>query len=131
MYIAFANDSTFFLRDILLVKELINSFNQFYHFSGLKVNIGKCEIAGIGSLKVVTEAVCGLKSADLSNDTIKILGIHLSYKKKVQMQNNFITTIKKYSKFFICGIPHAYPRGENYDTQNSSNIKDCLSCFDN
>ena len=46
-----------FLRDILLVKELINSFNQFYHFSGLKANIGKCEIAGIGSLKGVTEAV--------------------------------------------------------------------------
>ena len=113
MYTAFADDSTFFLRDILLVKELINSLNQFYHFSGLKVNIGKCEIAAIGSLKAVTEAVCALKSADLSNDTIKILGIHLSYKKKVQMQNNFITTIKKYSKFFICGIPARLPsRGE-------------------
>ena len=95
LYTAYADDSTFFLRDILSVKELINSFNQFYHFSGLKANIGKCEIAGIGSLKGVTEAVCGLKSVDLSNDTIKILGIHFSYNKKVQMQNNFITTIKK------------------------------------
>ena len=95
MYTAYADDSTFFLRDILSVKELINSFNQFYHFSGLKANIGKCEIAGIGSLKGVTEAVCGLKSVDLSNDTIKILGIHFSYSKKVQMQNNFISTIKK------------------------------------
>ena len=95
MYTAYADDSTFFLRDIVLVKELINSFNQFHHFSGLKVNIGKCEIAGIGSLKRVTEAVCGLKFTDLSNDTIKILGIHLSYKKKVQMKNNFMTTTKK------------------------------------
>ena len=86
---------TFFLRDILSVKELINSFNQFYHFSRLKANIGKCEIAGIGSLKGFTEAVCGLKSVDLSNDTIKILGIHFSYSKKVQMQNDFISTIKK------------------------------------
>ena len=46
-------------------------------------------------MKGVTETVCGLKSVDLSNDTIKILGIHFSYNKKVQMQNNFITTIKK------------------------------------
>ena len=92
LYTAYADDSTLFLRDI---HQLKNSFNQFYHFSGLKANIGKCEIAGIGSLKGVTEAVCGLRSADLSNDTIKILGIHFSYNKKVQMQNNFITTIKK------------------------------------
>ena len=90
-----ADDSTFFLKDILSVKELINSFNQFYHFSGLKANIGKCEIAGIVSLKGVTEAVCGLKSIDLSNDTIKILGIYFSYSKNVQMHNNFISTIKK------------------------------------
>ena len=63
--------------------------------SGLRANIEKCEIAGIGSLKGVTEAVCGLKSVDLSNDTIKILGIHFSYNKKVHMQNNFIAMIKK------------------------------------
>ena len=104
LYTAYADDSTFFLRDILSVKELINSFNQFYHFSGLKANIGKCEIAGIGSLKGVTEAVCGLKSVDLSNDTIKILGIRFSNNKKIQMKSNFITTIKKYSKFFVCRI---------------------------
>ena len=91
----YADGSTFFLKDILSVKELINSFNQFYHFSGLKANIENYEIAGIGSLKGVTEAVCGLKSADLSNNTTKILGIHFSYNKKVQIQNNFITTIKQ------------------------------------
>ena len=60
----------------------MKSFNQFHHFSGLKANIKKCEIAGIGSLKGVTEAVCRLKCVNLSNDTIKILGIHFSYKKK-------------------------------------------------
>ena len=64
LYTAYADDSTFFLRNILSVKELINSFNQLYHFSGLKPNTGKCEIAGIGSLKGVTEAVCSLKSVD-------------------------------------------------------------------
>ena len=33
LYTAYADDSTFFLRDIPSVKELVNSFNQFYHFS--------------------------------------------------------------------------------------------------
>ena len=108
LYTAYADDSTFFLRDILSLKELINSFNQFYHFSGLKANIGKCEIAGIGSLKGVTEAVCGLKSVDLSNDTIKILGIHFSYNKII-----LSLRLKKYSKFFVCGIHACLPlRGE-------------------
>ena len=54
LYTAYTDDSTFFLRNIPSVKELINSFNQFYHFSGLKTNIEKCEIADIGSLKGVT-----------------------------------------------------------------------------
>ena len=66
-------------------------------------------------------AVCSLKSIDLSNDTIKILGIHVSYNRKVQMQNNFITTIEKVQQVLRlwnsrCGI---------------NNIKDCLSCLNN
>ena len=51
LYTAYANDSTFFLRDTPSVKELINSFNQSYHFSGLKAKIEKCEVVGIGFLK--------------------------------------------------------------------------------
>ena len=34
LYTAYAGYSTFFLRDTPSVKELINSFNQFYRFSG-------------------------------------------------------------------------------------------------
>ena len=60
-------------------------------------------------------AVCSLKSIDLSNDTIKILGIHVPYNRKVQMQNNFITRIEKVQQVLLlwnsrCGI---------------NNIKDC------
>ena len=68
---AYAVDYNFFLRDILSVKELINSFNQFYHFSSLKASIKKCEIAGIGSLKGVREALYGLKCVDFSNDKLR------------------------------------------------------------
>ena len=95
LYTAYADDSTFFLKDIKSVKELIKSFEKFYPFSGLKSNIDKCELAGIGSLKGVKKAVCGLKCVDLLKDTIKILGIHFSYNKSAQVQNNFLTTVKK------------------------------------
>ena len=104
MYTVYADDSTFFLKEIFYqLKNLVSivsvdSFNQFCYFFGLKANIEKCEIADIGSLKGVTEAVCGLKSTDLSNDRVKILGIHFSYSKNVQMQNNVISTIKKIQK---------------------------------
>ena len=76
LYTAFGDDSTFFLNDLLSVKNLIDTFNVFSLFSGLKANFNKCEIAGLGSLKGVLEAVCGLKSINLTADTIKILGVH-------------------------------------------------------
>ena len=95
LYTAYADDSTFFLKNIKSVKELIKSFERFYPFSGLKSNIDKCEFAGIGSLKGVKKAICGLKCVDLLNDTIKILGIHFSYNKSAQIQNNFLTTVKR------------------------------------
>ena len=39
LYTAYADDSTFFLKNIKSVKELIKSFERFYPFSGLKSNI--------------------------------------------------------------------------------------------
>ena len=58
LYSAYADDSIFFLRSVPSVKELNNSFSQFYNFSGLRANIGKkANKAGIGSLKWVKEAV--------------------------------------------------------------------------
>ena len=76
LYTAFADDSTFFLNDLLSVKNLIDTFKVFSLFSGLKANFSKCEIAGLGSEKGVFEAVCGLKSINLTTDTIKIIGVH-------------------------------------------------------
>ena len=108
LYTAYAGDSTFFLKNIPPVKELINSFNQFYHFSGLKANIETCEIADIGSQKGVTQAA-SLKCVNLSNDIIKILAIHFAYNKKVQMQNNFITTIKNAASSSFAEFRYSYP----------------------
>ena len=94
MYTAFADDSTFFLNDLLSVKNLIDTFKVFSLFSGLKANFSKCEIAGLGSLKGVLEALCRLKSINLTTDTIKILGVHFSYNDTLKVQNNFLDTVK-------------------------------------
>ena len=94
LYTVFADDSTFFLNNLLSVKSLIDTFKVFSLFSGLKANFSKCEIAGLGSLKGILEAVCGLKSINLTTDIIKILGVHFSCNSTLKVQNNFLGTVK-------------------------------------
>ena len=62
-------------------------------------SFSKCEIAGIGSLKDAKVALCGLKSLDLTKESIKILGVHISYNKKLQDDINFCMTVKN-----ICNV---------------------------
>ena len=50
LYTAYADDTTFFLTDTKSVIELMNIFDTFLKFSGLKPNKSKCEIAGIGAM---------------------------------------------------------------------------------
>ena len=78
LYSAYAGDSTFFLRNIDSVIELTRSFKEFSSFSDLRTNMSKCEIAGIGSLKGVEMAFCGMKNIDLTKDAVKIIGISFS-----------------------------------------------------
>ena len=94
MYAAFTDDLIFFLNDLLSVKNLIDTFTVFYLFSRVKANFSKSEIAGLGSLKGVLEAVCCLKSINLTSDTIKTLGVQFSYNSTFKVQNNFLDTVK-------------------------------------
>ena len=48
-------------------------FKEFSCFSGLNPDIILCKIAGSGVLRGVPEAVCGLKTVELTNGAIKIL----------------------------------------------------------
>ena len=107
LFTAYADDSTFFLKDIVSVRVLIDTFKLFSCFSGLKPNINKCEIAGLGILKGVQEAVCGLQNIDLTNDAIKILRIYFSYNEKIQTERNFLTTVKKLQKALNIWITRA------------------------
>ena len=82
LYSAYAYDTTFFLRDKRSIKEFLNTFATFSKYSGLRPNHEKRKISGIGVLKSVKVAVCGMKFTHLCNDTIKITGFHFSYNKK-------------------------------------------------
>ena len=68
---------------------MADTFHFFSYFSGLKPNLTKSEIAGIGVLKGVQVAVCGMRCIDLSVDTLKILGTHFSYNEKLKEEKNF------------------------------------------
>ena len=51
LFTAYAYDSPFFPKGIFSVKMLVEIFKEFSCFSGLKPNIEKCGIAGLGPLK--------------------------------------------------------------------------------
>ena len=60
---AYADDSSFFLKNESSVLELLKTFELFSKYSGLMLNKGKCELAGIGAKKdVIGESVPGLKN---------------------------------------------------------------------
>ena len=71
----------------------MKTFKLFSKFSGLKPNMLKCGVAGIGSLKGVKMAVCGIKCIDLITETIRILGVHFSYSQKLKTKKNFVKSI--------------------------------------
>ena len=60
LYTAYTDDATFFLKDTKSLIKLMNIFDTFSTFSGLKPSKSKCEIAGIGALKGVQVALCGM-----------------------------------------------------------------------
>ena len=96
--LSYTDDATFFLKTTKSVINLLEIFKQFSKFSGLKPKKSKSEIAGIGVLKGVIVALCGMRCVNLHEDTIKILGIHYSYNKQFEDDENFKKYIAKIEK---------------------------------
>ena len=93
LYSAYADDTTFFLRNEKSATEVIKMFDKFSLFSGLKINNAKCELAGTGVKKGV--ALCGMDCIDLTENIIKILDIYFSYNKNLEQEKNFLNHIVK------------------------------------
>ena len=89
LYTAYIDDTTFFLKDKISVFETLNVFYKFSLVSGLSPNTTKCETDGISTLRGVNVALCGVKSLNLTKETVKILGVHFSYNKTLQHEMNF------------------------------------------
>ena len=70
--------------------EVMEVFDISSSFSGLKPNKTNCEVAGIGALSEAKLALCGMKCVALILNTVKILGIHFSYNKKIENDENFL-----------------------------------------
>ena len=81
-----------------IVIEITNAFDKFSLLAGLKPNKVKCETADIGVLKKVSLALCDMDCIDITKKTIKILGIHFSYNKKLENVENFIRYGRKIEK---------------------------------
>ena len=95
LYSVYADNTSFFLKGIISIKHMVDTF--FLYFSGLKPNLTKSETAGIGVLKGVQVAVCGMRCIDLNIDTLKILGIYFSYYKDIRELQRKIETGEKFS----------------------------------
>ena len=97
LYTANADNTTLFLKNKTSVKNALNDIESFWNFSGLRPNLGKCKIAGIGGLKNVNVSLCGMKNINLTKESIKILEVHISYNEKIQDDLNFTKTSKNLS----------------------------------
>ena len=95
LYTAYTDDTTFFIKDKESVNKVMNVFDIFSIYSGLKTNKSKRETAGIDFLKGVSMELCGMECIDLTKYSVKILGIHFYYIKKIENEENFIKLIKK------------------------------------
>ena len=98
LYTAYADESTFFLKDTKSVIELMNIFDTSSKFSGLRPNKSKCEMAGIGVLKGVQVVLCAMRYIDIVSSIVKILDIYYSYNEKLETQENIKRHIIKIEK---------------------------------
>ena len=85
LYTAYADDTMFFLKNQTSVKNVLNDIETLPNISGLRFNLNKCEIAGIGVLKNVNVALCGMKNINQNKESIKMLGVYISHNRKIKM----------------------------------------------
>ena len=90
LYTTYACNTKLFLESISFIKVVLKDLNSFFSFSGLRPNFTKFEIAGTDVLKSVNVALCGMKYLDLTKEFVKVLGVHISYKRKLQDDKEFL-----------------------------------------
>ena len=64
----------------------------------MKINLSKCELAGIGVKRSVLTALLGVNNVSLLTNCIRILGVNFTYDSKLFHEKNYMTCIKKLQK---------------------------------
>ena len=101
----FADDSTFFLKDIASLNELKKILLSFSTYSSIEVNYDKSEIAWIGEYKDKEPESGVFHWLNLCKESIKILGIHFTYNKQLSEQFNFeriLTNLQTVTNMWRC-----------------------------
>ena len=81
---SFANDVTFLVKDVSLIKRILKIIKTFGTFSSHKISVEKCEACWLGKSKGNTDKPIYCKWVPLKTKAIKILGTHFSYKKELE-----------------------------------------------
>ena len=123
LYTAYADDTTFFLRDRKSSIELMNELDTFSNFSGLKPNKTKCKNAVIAVLNEVQVALCAIKCVNLNNEIVKTPGAHFLYNNNLKEDKNFCEHIVRIENILkLWRVRQLTFRRKNYGRQ-------ILSCF--
>ena len=86
---AYADDTTFFVKDAQCLRRILKLMKKFREFSSLRINVEKCEASWIGRAKNRTSKPIKCKWSSLTKSCIKILGIHFSYNKALAEKETF------------------------------------------
>ena len=88
-----ADDTTFLVRDAQSLRRILKIMKKFEVFLSLKINVEKCEAGWIGKAKNCVTKIISCKWRSVTQSTIKILGVHFSYGKKLADKENFCKPI--------------------------------------
>ena len=86
------------MSDLDTVKSIFKTFDNFSTFSGMSINMSKCELAGIGVKRSVLTALSGVKNVSLLSACIRVLGVNFTYDPKLFNDKNYVECVKKLQK---------------------------------
>ena len=92
----FADDTTFFLKDVSSCKALTSTLENFSRITSMNINFNKSEAAWIGTESNNESKPIGCNWVNLNISSLKILGIHFSYSKSELNRLNFRSAEEKF-----------------------------------
>ena len=90
---AYADDTSFLLKDKHSLNRAINIVKKFETFSSLKANIDKCEIGWIVHSKYEADKPVKFKLVSQVKDLVKVIGVYFSNDRNISKKKNFLNLV--------------------------------------